>query len=182
MKKLIIAIVGMPASGKSEVAQIFAKQGYPIVRFGDITDLGVQERGLPLTEANERAVREELREKLGMAAYAVKSEPKIKVALEKSEIVVIDGLYSWEEYLYLKEKFSNLYLLAIYVRPDLRYQRIAGRKIRAVDPKTARERDTAELLNLNKGAPIALADYLIENRGTREELKEKVEAIIDEIT
>jgi dephospho-CoA kinase len=180
-KQKIIAIVGMPASGKSDTAKIFSGHGYPVIRFGEITDTEVKERGLPLVESSEREVRESLRERLGMAAYAIKSEPKIKKALENSTVVVIDGLYSWEEYSYLKKRFPDLILLVIYARPALRYQRIETRKIRPLTQKIARERDIAELLNLNKGMPIAIADYLIENNSDREELKEKVDKFIDEI-
>ncbi len=34
----IVALVGMPGSGKSEVAKVFEKNGYKTIRFGDVTD------------------------------------------------------------------------------------------------------------------------------------------------
>ena len=58
----VAALVGMPGSGKSEVARVFKKHGYATVRFGDITDEEVKKRGLKLDEENERLVREELRD------------------------------------------------------------------------------------------------------------------------
>ena len=66
--KTYIAIVGLPGSGKTEAADFFRKQGYTVLRFGDQTDLGLKELGLPLTEANEREYRERIRKELGMAA------------------------------------------------------------------------------------------------------------------
>ena len=42
----LIAIVGMTGSGKSEASVIFEKMGYQRIRFGDITDDILKEKGL----------------------------------------------------------------------------------------------------------------------------------------
>ena len=102
-KKTIIAIVGMPGAGKSISCDFFQKKGYPVLRFGDQTDIGLKEQGLPLTQENEQPYRENLRKELGMAAYAIKIKPRIDKTLETENLVVLDGLYSWEEYLFLKQ-------------------------------------------------------------------------------
>ncbi|MBA3723647.1 MAG: AAA family ATPase [Candidatus Levybacteria bacterium] len=162
-KKDIIAIVGMPGAGKSEAASYLDEKGIPFIRFGQLTDETVQEMGLPLTPQNERTAREKLRNELGMAAYAIKAKPKIKALLEKAKVVALDGLYSWEEYLLLKEEFPELILIHVYAEPTVRYARLAKRKIRPLTPGEARIRDVAELEKLNKGGPIAIADYMIEN-------------------
>jgi dephospho-CoA kinase len=177
----VVAIVGMAGSGKSEVAAVFRDKGFIIVRFGDITDEEVGRRGLPLTEANERAAREGLREKHGMAAYARLSLPKIEAALKKSN-VVIDGLYSWEEYLFLKERYGEDFIVvAVWASPRTRYARLAARKVRSLTEKEAAARDRAEVENLNKGGPIAMADHTIINESSLEEMKSQVERIITEI-
>ena len=93
----VVAIVGMTGAGKSEVARVFEEHGFKKVRFGDITDEELNNRGLEPNEENERRIREELRKKYGMAAYAKLSLPRIDTSL-KSSNVVVDGLYSWEEY------------------------------------------------------------------------------------
>lgn len=169
-RNLILAFVGMPGAGKSEATSYLAEKKIPFVRFGDITDEGVKELGLPLTPHNERIVREKTRKDLGMAAYAIKSESSINQLLEEHEAVAIDGLYSWEEYVYLKDKFSSLILIHIYAEPKKRYQRLASRLIRPIPVDKARERDIAEIEKLNKGGPIAIADYMIENES--EDLKD----------
>ena len=84
----IVALVGMAGSGKSEVARYFEKNGYVRIRFGDITDIEVKKRGLPLNEANERQVREQLRREHGMAAYAKLNLPRIDETLQKSNVVL----------------------------------------------------------------------------------------------
>jgi len=165
--QIVIAVVGMPGSGKSLACDYFKTKGYPILRFGDQTDLGLKEQGLPLTPDNEQHYREALRQKLGMAAYAIKIEPRIRqLSTSKVESIILDGLYSWEEYLYLKEKFPQLKLLSIYARPEIRRERLKNRQIRPLTEVQAKARDLAELNNLNKAEPIALADYLVVNEGS----------------
>ncbi len=174
----VVALVGMPGSGKSEVARVFQKGGYSAVRFGDITDEEVRKRGLRLDEENERMVREDLRKKHGMAAYAILNLPRIEAALEKGG-VVIDGLYSWEEYKYLKEKLGGrLDIVAIWAPPEVRYARLKGRAVRPLNPEHARARDYAEIENVNKGGPIAMADHTIVNSGTLEALRQQAGAIM----
>jgi dephospho-CoA kinase len=174
----VVALVGMPGSGKSEVARVFKKHGYAAVRFGDITDEEVKKRGLNLDEGNERLVREDLRKKHGMAAYAILNLPRIEAALERSD-VVIDGLYSWEEYKYLKDKLGGrLQIVAVWSPPEARYARLRTRTVRPLSAGQARERDYAEIENVNKGGPIAMADYTISNCSTLESLVEQASNII----
>lgn len=165
--QVIIAVVGMAGSGKSLACDYFQSKGYPVLRFGDETDRGLRAQNLPLTEANERRYRENLRKELGMAAYAIKIAPRLRqLSTSKVESIILDGLYSWEEYLYLKEKFPQLKLLGIYARPEIRRRRLSKRPIRPLDERQAKARDLAELNNLNKAEPIALADYLVINEGS----------------
>lgn len=181
-KKALIAFVGMPGSGKTEATAYLHKKGVPFVRFGNVTDEGLKEQGLALTAENEQNFREAIRQKLGMAAYAIQSIPKIEQALETNDIVVLDGLYSWKEYTLLKEKFLSLLLVHVYAQPHVRYARLARRPIRPLQTKEARQRDMAEIEKIDKGGPIAIADYLIENNSdSLEELYAKVTAVMEKI-
>jgi len=174
----VIAVVGMAGSGKSEVARFFNEKGYTTVRFGEITDEAVRQQGLPLTEENERPVRERIRQEHGMAAYAKLSVPKIENAL-KSRNVVVDGLYSWEEYIYLKDYYKDRFMVvAVWASPEDRYRRLSNRKIRPLTLQQAISRDRAEIENLNKGGPICMADFTIMNTGSFSDLKKQVERIV----
>lgn len=165
----LIAIVGLPGSGKTVAADFFRDKGCTILRFGDQTDQGVKEMGLPLTEENERIYRERLRKELGMAAYAIKIEPRIVKAHGLN--IVLDGMRSWEEYVYLKEKFPTLLVLAIWASPGIRYKRLATRSVRPLTEDESKARDRAEIENLHSGGPIAMADYVIQNEGSRRNLE-----------
>jgi len=174
----VVAIVGMAGSGKSEVSRIFQRHGFTGIRFGDITDEEVKNRGLELNEENERRVREMLRQEHGMDAYAKLNLPRIEVALRESD-VVIDGLYSWEEYIFLKDKYKeNLYLLAVYASPAIRHARLSRRLERRLILEQAVSRDTEEIEDINKGGPIAMADFTIINESSLQSLTRQTERII----
>ncbi len=173
----IIAIVGMPGAGKSTAAEVFISKGWKKIRFGDVTMEEIKRQGLQINEENESVIRETLRLNYGMDAYAKLNEPKIKELSQKSN-VVIDGLYSWDEYLYLKPRFSNLFMLAIYSSPKTRHKRLSARKIRPLTEEEAIARDYSELQNLRKSEPITMADNTIINEGTLEEFKKQIEQFI----
>jgi dephospho-CoA kinase len=174
----VVAVVGMVGSGKSEIARFFSVKGFTTVRFGDITDAAVRQQGLPLTEENERPARERIRREQGMAAYAKLSVPRIDNALKTSNVVV-DGLYSWEEYIYLKDYYGDKFMVvAVWSSPQDRYKRLGNRKLRPLKLQEAIGRDRAEIENINKGGPIAMADFTIINNGSMSDLKKQVERII----
>ncbi len=169
---MIIAVVGMAGAGKSESCTFFKEKGFSVLRFGDQTDIGLKELGLERNEDNERKYRENLRKELGMSAYAIKIIPRIEALKKKknNHKIVLDGLYSWEEYVILKKKYPELLLLCIYCRPKIRYERLLLRKVRPLNSKKARERDIAEIVNSHKGGPIAFCDYLAVNEGSVKDL------------
>lgn len=178
MKK-VIAVVGMSGSGKSEAGIFFKEKGWEVLRFGAVIDEGLQAEGLPWTAENNIYYREKIRKELGMAAVAMKMMPKIDAAMQTDKEIILDGLYSWEEYTTLKEKFPYLFLLCVFASPAIRYERLASRKERAFSKEEAGVRDLTELQNLNKGGPIAMADYLIKNEGTKEELYRELEKFLE---
>lgn len=167
----VIALVGMCGAGKFIAADFYKELGYESVYFGGATMEELNRRGLDVNEVNEKFVREDLRKIHGMGAFAVLKMPEIMAALKKGN-VIIDGLYSWSEYKVLKEKLGDsLVVLAIYTSRKLRYQRLAIRPIRPLTPEQAYGRDTAEIENIEKGGPIAIADYLLVDDGSIEDLK-----------
>ena len=177
----IIAMVGMAGAGKTAASKMFENHGYTRIRFGDVTDEEVKRRGLPLNEAHERTVREALRSELGMAAYAKLNLPRIDEAL-KTKPVVIDGMYSWEEYLFLKERYGdNMAVAAIWASPGTRAKRLSTRAVRPLTREETFSRDKAEIEKVSKAGPIAVADYMIVNGGSFEELRAGVEGLIHEL-
>lgn len=179
----IVAIVGMTGSGKSEASAFFKSKGFPVIRFGDVTEIELKTRNLEINEKNERMMRELLRKELGMDAYAKKNLPRIREALKSAGTVFLDGVYSWEEYTYLKKELGDdLIFLAIYTPPNLRYDRLMSRPIRPLKREEAQSRDKSELENLNKGGPIAMADYTVDNSGSKKDLVKKLGKFLETIS
>ncbi len=174
----VVSIVGMAGAGKSEVAKLFEENSFTKIRFGDVTDEEVRKRGLELNEENERYIRELLRQEQGMAAYAKLNLPAIDSAL-KNRDVVIDGLYSWEEYTLLKSYYGeDFYVVAVWASPRTRYARLTSRLNRRLTLEEAASRDRAEIENVNKGGPIAMADFTIINESSLEHLREETKKIV----
>ena len=177
----VVSIVGMAGAGKSEVARRFEESGFTRIRFGDITDQEMEKRGLEPSEESERYVRELLRHEHGMTAYAALNLPRIESALKRSS-VVIDGLYSWEEYILLKDHYKgNFYVVAIWASPQTRYARLTARASRRLTADEAFSRDRAEIENVSKGGPIAMADFTILNESSLENLREATDRVISRL-
>jgi dephospho-CoA kinase len=174
----VISIVGMAGSGKSEVARVIENYGFIKIRFGDITDSEIEKRGLELNEENERYIRQQLRIEHGMSAYAKLNLPRID-SLLKSSNVIVDGLYSWEEYILLKNRYGdNFTVVAVWASPDTRYERLAKRSVRPLTLAEAASRDKSEIEGINKGGPIAMADFTIINEASLEALERETERVL----
>ena len=181
----ILAIVGMSGSGKSVVVDYLTELGYPKVYFGGMIYKEMEKRGIKRTEdgESEKKFREEIRKTEGKdwVVRQVIEETKNLIAAGQKR-VVLDGVYSWTEYRALKREFPiNLSVLAVVVDKNLRYERVAKRPGRAFDAAAIRERDRSEIENLEKGGPIAIADYYVLNNGTIDEMKKNVDKILKEI-
>lgn len=181
MAKILIALTGMAGAGKSDVATYFKEKGFPVIRFGEQTDMGLVEKNMPLTEENERAYRVGLRKDLGMAAYAMAAKSKIDGVLSKHDTVILDGLYSWDEYKYLKQHYPQLIVVGVFADRSVRYDRLQKRPVRALEKAQAEQRDMTEIEEIQKAGPIAMADYILENNGTLEELRKKIDALLQRL-
>ena len=176
----LIAIVGMCGSGKSIASEYFEKMGYKKIYLGGITMDKLKEENLEVNPENEKMMREKLRKDYGMGAYALLSIPKIE-ELIKTDDVVLDGLYSWDELKIKKKKYPNIKVISIVVDKNIRYERLTTREIRPLTNQEAEKRDISEIENVAKGGPIAFADYYILNNGDMEIYNSELERIQKEI-
>ncbi len=176
-----IAVVGMCGSGKSVLCQYFCDLGWQKIYFGGVTVNQLIKEGKPVNEANERAMRESLRQKYGMGAFAILLKEEILQKLAEGN-VVLDGLYSWAEYKILKEILGEqLVVVAVVTDSGIRKQRLATREFRPLTAEQVESRDISELENLDKGGPIAKADHFILNNGTEQQLKLQFDQLMAQI-
>ena len=179
----ILLLVGMPGAGKSYCLEYLEKKGIASVYFGGITIDEVQSRGLEVNEQNEKLVREELREKEGKGAYAQRMITKIKnLNASGYDRIVADGLYSWTEYKMFKEAFGeNAVVVAVAAPRKVRHERLSVRSIRPLNESEVSAREYAEIENLEKGGPIANADFTLVNDSDTNNLLDSLEDILIEI-
>jgi dephospho-CoA kinase len=96
--------------------------------------------------------------------------------------VVVDSLYSLSEYRALKSAFGTDFLVIAVVAPkQLRYKRLETRYERPFTRSEAEERDLAEVGKIEKGGPIALADYTIVNDGEPSKMFGEVTRILESL-
>ncbi len=176
-KKTLITIVGLHGSGKTDTADFFKKKKLPVISFGDIVNEYIDNNNMSHTEEVHRKMRNDIRTKHGKAGFAVLNFEKIKNAFKENMTVVVDGMRSWEEYLYLKEQLPNvkIYIPALYADKNLRYKRVKNRNKRS--NHYGKDRDLNEITETNLGPTIAYCDFLIKNNYSLEDLYDKLEHV-----
>jgi dephospho-CoA kinase len=177
----LIAFVGMPASGKSEAAAIAKKLGIPVVNMGDVVREETARRGLPPTDENIGGTGTALRREEGMDVIAKRCVPKIHAI--RSKVIVVDGIRNINEIEYYKKEFgTDFKLIAINTPFDIRFERVKKRA-RSDDMKSMEELKRRDEREKGWGLDRAIekADINIDNTGTIEKFKEKMEQLLGNI-
>lgn len=174
--KRLILITGMTGSGKTTLAGLFEGYGYRVLTMGDVIRDLAKERGLDPTPSNIGVLAEEIRQKGGVAAVAEICVEKLRKMDDNN--MVVDGIRSMAEV----EVFRDVYdavLVAVHASPRTRHCRIKVRKRKddPLDQEAFVRRDEREL-GFNLGRSMALADHMIVNEGTLEDLKWAFEGLI----
>ncbi len=179
----IVAFVGLTGSGKSKAVEYVTEKGVPKVYFGGVILDAMREQGIEITEANERAFREELRRREGNDIVVNRIVKQIQALIAAGQRrIVADGLYTWTEYKVMKHAFpGELTVVAVITPRHLRYQRLAKRAIRPLTASEATSRDWSEIENLEKGGPIAIADHYIMNDGDLDKLHAQLDTELESI-
>ena len=174
----IIALVGLAGSGKSSAVEYLTEKGFPKIYFGGVIYKAMDEAGIEKTWDNQQQFREEIRRREGKDFVIKRVIKNIHDLINAGQNkIVLDGLYTWSEYKFLKHEFpGQIVVIAIVTPKYLRYQRMAKRIERPMQPHEVDQRDWSEIENLEKGGPIAIADYFIINDGSLEQLRQKIDA------
>ena len=181
----LLAVVGMSGSGKSTAIEYLTDKGIPKVYFGGVIYKAMEEAGVERTEdgESEKIFRQEIREREGKDFVVKRVVDEVKRLIEAGQKrIVLDGLYSWTEYKILKKEFpGEMTTVAVVMGKRLRHKRVAERPERPFDAQAINERDWSEIENLEKGGPIAIADYYIVNDGSISELHKEMGEVAREI-
>ena len=175
----IIALVGLAGSGKSSAVEYLTKKGFPKIYFGGVIYKAMEEAGIEPTWDNQQKFREEIRQREGKDFVIKRVIKNIHDLINAGQNkIVLDGLYTWSEYKILKHEFpGQVVVIAIVTPKHLRYQRMMKRLERPMQPREVDQRDWSEIENLEKGGPIAIADYFIINDSDLTQLHQKIDAV-----
>lgn len=179
----LLAFVGLAGSGKTSAVEYVTKKKYPKIYFGGIIYKAMKEADIEINWESQEEFREEIRKKEGKDFVVKRAITEINnlVAAGQRKII-LDGLYSWSEYRILKHAFpGRLTVIAIVTPKHLRKARMAHRPERPMSGEEVDTRDWAEIENLEKGGPIAIADYFIHNDKSTEELHAQIDTILHEL-
>lgn len=179
----IVAFVGLSGVGKSSAVDYLTAKGYPKVYFGGIILQAVKDAGLDDTPDNERMIREKLRADEGKDVVVNRIAKQIRELIAAGQHrIIADGLYSWTEYKILKHEFpGELTVIAITAPKHLRKKRLATRPVRPLTAEQVDQRDWAEIENIEKGGPIAIADHTIINNKDLDHLYAQLDEELEHI-
>jgi dephospho-CoA kinase len=175
----IIAVVGMPGAGKAIVSKVASSHGIPVLVCGDVVREETNRRGLPPTPENTGKVMLAIRQEEGTAVVAMRLIPKI--ASSAAPMLVVEGVRSMAEVEALR-KNHTVVVVAVHASPKTRYERLLARA-RSDDPKSWEEfadRDTREL-GVGIGDAIALADEMLINEASFEDMSATSEAVLSKV-
>jgi dephospho-CoA kinase len=187
----IIGVTGPIASGKGIIASRLESIGYSRVSLSDEVRKEARRLGLPDQREVLQNVGDSLRSEFGNNVLAQRvaqtiEEMRVKDPAQK---VVVDGLRNPGEITYLQEHFG-MYTIGVNADEEVRINRVVTRA-RESDPTTdtyalevAMKRDMgvgqAENGN-NVGECLKLADRIINNNGTKDELNTELQEVLTEL-
>ncbi|HIH69167.1 AAA family ATPase [Methermicoccus shengliensis] len=176
----VVAFVGYPASGKSEAARMAADMGIPVVCMGDVVREEAARMGLSPTDEALGAVACMLREREGMDSIARRTLPTLRRLLTEHDVVVLDGIRGIAEVHFFRQHLGAAFRLVHILSPfSLRLERIRSRQRSdaILTPEELRRRDEREE-GWGLREAMAMADVVIANEGTLEELRERIEKVL----
>ncbi len=164
-KKNVIAILGVPRSGKVEaLGYLMAVFHLPKVSFGNVIQDELLRRGVAAGYANERMVREELRRMHGEDHYANEVIRMID-SNDMNENILVEGLENSADYEVLKRRYgSRLHTITIHL------------PVRNIFSEFFR--DAMQILRLERGGPIVVTDHLVVNGGDLTKMTEALDMIM----
>ena len=177
---MILGLTGRNGAGKGEAVEFFKSKGFHTHSLSDVIREEARRREIPLTRDNLLATGRELREKHGAGILA----ERILARLESGRNAVVDSIRHEDEVTALR-KASDFHLIVVRADAAGRFERIRARK-RESDPTTLEAFEKLEREEATRQraggqdltATEALANHAVDNNGTLEEFRAKLDALI----
>lgn len=176
---MLLGITGTDGAGKGTVVEyLVAQKGFVHYSARDIWIHELVSRGMETTRSNMRLIANEMRERFGddfLITYYIQ-----KIKEDETQHAIIESIRAVAEATTLKK--NNGLLIAVDADQTLRYARVQERRSETDKVSfaqfTAHEALEAQDPNphgMQKQKVMSMADYIVTNNGTREELYTQVE-------
>ncbi|MCD6247050.1 MAG: hypothetical protein J7J87_01275 [Candidatus Diapherotrites archaeon] len=174
---LVIVVVGLARSGKDTVAKyLVEKHGFKQLDFfRDVIVPLMKSHGLEITKANAASFGNEMRAKYGMGVFG----KKIAELMKGYEKVVVTGARSPEELTPIEALAERFHILRVEAPKELRFSRRTE-----LDPQSREEffaRDKNDIENKGLGKVLELADLVIVNNSTLDELYKAIDELMEKL-
>lgn len=177
---MIIGLTGKNGSGKGEIANFLTMRGFIYYSLSDEIREEMKRQGVVITRESLIPFANKIRNKYGPSYLS----EKILERLNPDKNYVIDSIRNPFEVETLRKR-RDFHLISIIADPKIRFERLKSRG-RERDPKTYKkflEIDAAEAFNPDPAAQQLdrtheMADAVIENEGTVEDLHDKVKQVL----
>lgn len=180
---MIIGITGTLGAGKGTVADYLREKGFRHYSVRDFLIQEIKKRELPVNRDSMVVVANDLRKKHSPSYITEQLYDKAK---EYRGDAIIESIRAPGEAEAIKKKGGKL--LAVDADQKLRYERISERASETdkvsfnefrLDEK--REMSSTDPHEQNLSKCISMADYVLKNNGTIEELKKEADKILEEM-
>lgn len=178
---MLIGITGLAASGKDTAAEYYKNKHWQIFSCSDILRKEIKKLNIPDTRENLITFASQMKKERGSNILI-----KMIISKVKGDAVIL-GIRHPDEIATLRQN-PDFYLIAILADPKIRFQRA---QLRAkpgdaiVNYKKFLKLENIELHGLQGGQNlepvIKSADYIINNKGTKAELFNQIDKIMEKI-
>ena len=181
----VVGLVGPIAAGKATVLEELEKIGFKAFFLGERTREEADRRGLPHDRSVLQNMGNDLREKFGDNILVKQTEQLFDGSETK---IAIDGIRNPGEISYLRDKY-NARIIGVNARVETR-RKFSKKRQDDADPKTLEEFKRVEQIDRGAGedihgqqvnACLVLCDIVIENNGTIQEFKKKIQTALTQL-
>ena len=173
----ILAVTGMPASGKGEAIEFFREKGFSVIGLGDAVRDEAAEQGMEPSAENLAELASSYRKRSGEGIWAARIIPRI--TLNNNDRIVIDGMRGPAELREIEKATGmKIRMIAVHSSPATRRRRVAkrSRSDDSSDRAVFIARDEREL-GYGLGELISLAEFMVVNESSLKDLQDGLDGI-----
>lgn len=179
----LIAFVGLSGVGKSVATKYLTEKGLPKVSFDQVLSDIMAKNNLEINGETLREFRQEQYQNDQMSSVTSQIIEQITHLINAGQHkIIIDGLFSWGEYKAIKHTFpGELVTVALVSTKNNRHKRLVNNVGENITMQEADKWDWDEIETLEKGGPIAIADYFIDNDNDLDHLYQKIDQLANNL-